>query len=468
MLDYISTRRRDDVTRNFEEVVLDGLAADGGLYVPEGCPLITPEEMQALRHVPYQGIAHRVIAPFAEGCIDSDTLYGLIDASYRGFDHPDIAPLTELRDNLYVMELFHGPTLAFKDMALQFLGNLFDHLLQKHSENLTILGATSGDTGSAAIEACRDKDTMNVFMLHPKDRVSEVQRRQMTTVLSPNIHNIAVEGSFDDCQDLVKTLFGDADFRKDMRLSAVNSINWGRIAAQIAYYVHAYLKLSAKTGADSISFAVPTGNFGNIYAGYIAASMGVPVKKLVIGTNSNDILFRFLETGQMKTGKVVPTISPSMDIQISSNFERVLFDLYGRNGEATAGTMHYFRTKGPFALDEGMMQRLRHIFSAYRFDDAETQEIMGRLHKEKNYLADPHSAVGIGAAEKYMAENGSNSPVVTLATAHPAKFPDAVKKATGVFPELPPRLADLHQREERFDVLPNDPETLKNFIRRQK
>jgi len=470
MLDYISTRRRDEVVKNFEDVVLEGLAADGGLYVPASCPVLTPEDMHSMRHVPYAGIAHRVIQPFTEGCIDSDALYGIIDKAYKHFDPPEIAPLVPVQDGLYVMELFHGPTLAFKDMALQFLGHLFDHILQKRDKKLTIVGATSGDTGSAAIEACRDKDTMDVFMLHPKGRVSDVQRRQMTTVLSPNIHNIAIEGSFDDCQDLVKALFADQVFRAEANLSAVNSINWGRIVAQIAYYVYAYLKLAAEKGTENIVFAVPTGNFGNVYAGYVASSMGVPVKKLLIGTNSNDILFRFLESGTMKTETVIPTISPSMDIQISSNFERVLFDLYGRDGEAVTGTMKYFRSKGPFALDESMMTRLHEIFAAYRFDDAATKEIMRHLHNQSGYIADPHSAIGIGAAEKYMWNSplGEKEAIVALATAHPAKFPAAVEDATGYFPSLPARLAGLHHQEERLSVLPNDLQTLKSFIREQK
>lgn len=470
MLDYISTRRRDDVVKNFEEAVLDGMAADGGLYVPASCPVIAPDEMRRLENVPYAGVAHRVIRPFVEGCINDDALYQIIEKSYKNFDHPEIAPLVPLQDRLYVMELFHGPTLAFKDMALQFLGHLFDHILQKREKKLTIVGATSGDTGSAAIEACRDKDTMDVFMLHPKDRISEVQRRQMTTVLSSNIHNIAIEGSFDDCQDLVKALFADQAFRVEKHLSAVNSINWGRIVAQIAYYVYAYLKLAAEKGTENVVFAVPTGNFGNIYAGYVAASMGVPVKKLLIGTNSNDILFRFLQSGTMKTEAVTPTVSPSMDIQISSNFERVLFDLYGRDGEAVTGTMQYFRTKGPFALDDSMMTRLREIFAAYRFDDAATKDIMRRLHQQTGYIADPHSAIGIGAAEHYMrdAPLSGKDAVIALATAHPAKFPAAVEDATGHFPPLPARLAGLHRKEERLTVLPNDLRQLKTFIREQK
>ena len=467
MLHYISTRDQSVTEKTFEDVVLDGLAPDGGLYVPTGCPLIEPDELKSLQNVPYIGVAHRVILPFVEGCIDSDELYQLLERAYKDFQHQDIAPLVELKDNLYLLELFHGPTLAFKDMALQFLGQMFDHVLHKQNRKLTIVGATSGDTGSAAIEACKDKDSLDVFMLHPHGRVSDVQRRQMTTVLSDNIHNIALEGSFDDCQDLVKAMFNDAEFRQDMQLSAVNSINWGRIVAQVAYYVFAYLKLSAQTGAEKVAFSVPTGNFGNIYAGYIASSMGVPTEKLLIGTNSNDILFRFLQTGCMQTSDVVPTLSPSMDIQISSNFERVLFDLMGRDAEALTGTMIYFRTKGPFSLDNNIMSRLRELFSASRFDDAQTMEMTQKLYQETRYVADPHSIIGVGAAEEYLKDH-PDTPVISMATAHPAKFPDAIMKSTGTFPDLPPHLADLHEREERMTVLPNDLEAVKNFIRKAK
>ncbi len=466
MINYISTRNENDEKKTFSEVVVEGLATDGGLYVPEDCPLISAEELEQLQDVPYIGIAHRVILPFVEGCIDSDTLYQLLTKAYSNFDHEDIAPLIKLKDNIYLLELFHGPTLAFKDMALQFLGLMFDHILAKNKQNLTIVGATSGDTGSAAIEACKDKDTLELFILHPHNRVSDVQRKQMTTVLSPNIHNIAIEGSFDDCQDLVKKMFNDNKFRQEMNLSAINSINWGRIVAQVPYYVFAYLKLRKTIGSDKVAFSVPTGNFGNIYAGYIAMSMGIPVEKLIIGTNSNDILFRLMETGKMATETVSSTISPSMDIQISSNFERILFDLLGRDGKSVAQIMQHFREVGPFSLNEETMIKLRNIFTAYRFNDDETTKMIRDLYNDTDYIADPHSIIGIGAANKYSSK--TDFPIISLATAHPAKFPEAIDSAISTPPTTPEKLSKLDELKEAFTVLPNDIDIVKKFIQENK
>ncbi len=467
MLKYISTRNQGEESKNFSEVVIEGLAPDGGLYVPEACPKISTAELEELKYVDYAGIAHRTITPFVDDSINSDELYQILQASYLNFSSEDTAPLKKINDDIYILELFHGPTLAFKDFALQFLGNIFDNLLAKQNKKLTIIGATSGDTGSAAIEACRDKENLEVFILHPHNRVSDVQRKQMTSVASPNIHNIAIEGSFDDCQTLVKAMFNDKELKKDKNLSAINSINWGRIIAQVAYYVFAYLRLKTKEDIDRVIFSVPTGNFGNIFAGYIAMSMGIPIEKLIIGTNSNDILFRLLATGKMEIGTVKPTISPSMDIQISSNFERILFDLLGRDGKAITKIMQHFATGKGFILEENIKQQLLRIFKAYRFDDDQTKAIIKQIYTMNNYILDPHSAIGVGAAMQYLLDNkkSNNCKIISLATASPAKFSYAIEDAIGVSPKFPPKLAEIINKEEYFTVLPNDFARVKDFIR---
>jgi len=456
-LRYISTRGsspapNDDAAMRFDDVLLAGLAADGGLYVPERWPALTQAELESYRDLAYPELAKRVIAPFVGGAIDEAALSAIIDDAYEGFDHPEIAPLIEIGPNRWLMELFHGPTLAFKDYALQVLGRLFDHVLAQRGERITIVGATSGDTGSAAIAACRDRAALDIFILHPHGRVSEVQRRQMTTVAADNVHNIAVEGTFDDCQDLVKALFGDAAFRQRMRLSAVNSINWARIVAQCVYYVWAALRLGAPE--KQVAFAVPTGNFGNVFAGYAAREMGLPVTRFIVGSNRNDILTRFFATGAMEIRGVEPSLSPSMDIQISSNFERLLFDLLGRNGARVAETMTGFREAGRFALEPAALERARAIFTGFRLNDDGTKAAIARVHAETGILIDPHSAIGVEAGRALGAD--LDVPVVALATAHPAKFPEAVEAATSVRPELPASLADLYDREERYTVLPND------------
>jgi threonine synthase len=364
-----------------------------------------------------------------------------------------------LGGGVWLLELFHGPTLSFKDVALQLVGHLFEHELQKRGEHLTIVGATSGDTGSAAIEACRDRETLDVFMLHPEGRVSEVQRLQMTSVLSPNIHNIAIEGTFDDCQDLVKAMFADFEFRDRHRLSAVNSINWGRILAQVVYYVRAAAVLGAPD--TPVAFAVPTGNFGNVFAAWVARQMGVPITSLVVGSNANDILARFFQTGVMKMEGVVPTTSPAMDIQVSSNFERLLFDLLGRDGHEVASRMERFRADGSIDLRD-VLGQMRETFSGTRIDDDAVRKIIAATHKRAGVIVDPHTAVGLGAAA--MLHRGTSVPVVCVATAHPAKFPDAVEDAIGERPELPDHLSDLLDREERCLTLPNDLEVVQAHI----
>lgn len=462
MIHYISTRGLAP-TLGFADVTLTGLARDGGLYVPDAYPIISAEELANMAHQSYLEIAWRVILPFVVDDIPSADLMRLLQASYKKFSHPEIAPLHQFQDNFYLLELFHGPTLAFKDVALQFLGQVFDYLLQKKQQKITIVGATSGDTGSAAIEAFQGKENVNIFILHPHGRVSEVQRRQMTTVQAANVFNIAVEGSFDDCQDIVKALFNDEKCRNELHLSAVNSINWARILAQVVYYVYATSRLHAKTGKP-VTFSVPTGNFGNVYAGYVARSMGLPIEKLLVATNSNDILHRFFATGRMQTEAVVPTLSPSMDIQISSNFERLLFDLCGRNGEAVGVTMKHFREVGAFKLSDEMMAQVKNIFYSGKVTDADTLELMQYVYQTKDYILDPHTAVGMGVAGAYLQEN-PDAVVVALATAHPAKFAEAVKLAIGIEPPVPSCLFGLLERPEKFDILPADFIKIQNYIR---
>lgn len=456
---YISTRGTAPVL-SFDDVLLTGLARDGGLYLPESWPSFSPEEIRSLAGKPYAEVAFAVIRPFVGDSIAEADLKRILQETYADFEHRAVAPLKQLDERTWLMELFHGPTLAFKDYALQLVGRLFDHVLKARGERVTVIGATSGDTGSAAIEACRDRAQVDIFMLHPKGRTSEVQRRQMTTILSPNVHNIALEGTFDDCQDQVKAMFNDMAFRDTMNLSAVNSINWARIMAQIVYYFVAAVALGAPDRA--VAFSVPTGNFGNIYAAYAAGRMGLPVSQLIVGSNSNDILTRFFNSGTMEMAEVSPTLSPSMDIQVSSNFERLLFDVLNRDGEAVAQTLQGFRKTGRFAVAAEQLQRLRRLFDCHRLDDAETLAEIAARHKASGELLDPHSAIGTAAAAAALRDDVS--VVVALACAHPAKFPDAVKKAAGVHPDLPPRLADLYEREERCTVLPNDLSALQRFI----
>ncbi|MCK6451681.1 MAG: threonine synthase [Alphaproteobacteria bacterium] len=458
-MQYISTRGAAPVLA-FDDALLAGLARDGGLYVPQSWPRFAPGDWRAMRGLPYAELVARVIRPFVGGAIDEATLAQLAHAAYAGFDHRAVAPLKQLDANLWLMELFHGPTLAFKDFALQLLGRLFDHVLAARGTHATIVGATSGDTGSAAIEACRDRDCLDIFMLHPHGRVSEVQRRQMTTVVSANVHNIAIDGSFDDCQDLVKGLFNDHAFRDRVGLSAVNSINWARIVAQIAYYAHAALALGAPE--RPVGFAVPTGNFGNVYSAYAARAIGLPVDLLIVGSNSNDILTRFFQSGEMRIGTVTPTLSPSMDIQVSSNAERLLFDLYDRDGAALAAAMRGFRADGRLDVGEARLKRARTLFAAARLDDAETKAVIAEECRATGEIVDPHSAIGLAAARRV--ERPRDLPVVALATAHPAKFPDAVEAAIGRRPALPARLQDLMAREERCMHLPNDLAIVREFI----
>jgi threonine synthase len=457
---YVSTRGQAPV-RDFSGVLLAGLAEDGGLYVPEHWPEFSSADWRALRGKPYAEVAARVMQPFVGSAISFATLSALCRDAYAGFDHEAVAPLIQLEHNLFTLELFHGPTLAFKDMAMQVLGRLFDHVLAERDQRVTIVGATSGDTGSAAIEAFAGRARADVVILHPEGRTSEVQRRQMTTVVAPNVGNIAVGGTFDDCQDLVKAMFADTAFRREMRLSAVNSINWARVAAQVPYYVAAALALGAPE--REVAFSVPTGNFGNVLAAWIARRMGLPVARLVIGSNRNDILFRFLDANDMSVRAVEPSLSPSMDIQVSSNFERLLFELLDRDPVATAARMARFRTEGRMAVPDAAWHRARNVLHGFRLDDAGTIGEIRRLHDACGYVADPHSAVGIAAARAHPCPAGA--PMIAAATAHPAKFPDAIERAIGSRPPLPRRLADLYQRPERYTRAPNDLAAIETLVR---
>ncbi len=461
---YCSTRG-DAPVLDFDDTLLTGLAEDGGLYLPEAWPRFDPDTLRGLAGLPYPELAARIMRPFVVGSAVEERFELLVAEAYAGFEHAAVTPLRQLDQRLWLLELFHGPTLAFKDVALQLLGLLFDAVLSARGQRLTIVGATSGDTGSAAIEACRDRANVEIFMLHPKGRTSEVQRRQMTTVAADNVHNVAIEGSFDDCQDLVKALFGDRAFRAEYRLSAVNSINWARVMAQIVYYFAAGLALGG--GTRPLSFVVPTGNFGNVFAGYAAKRMGLPVERLIVASNANDILARFFESGELAMEGVVPTLSPSMDIQVSSNFERLLFEAADRDPGLVRDLLGRFRADRRIDTGRQLWQAIRADFQGFRLDDAGTLEEMALRRRESGELLDPHSAVGTAAARHLEGGLDRAVPLVALGTAHPAKFPDAVERATGERPPLPERLADLYERPERYETLPAEAEALKAHIRRR-
>lgn len=455
---YVSTRGRAEPA-GFADILLRGLAPDGGLYVPQTWPRFSAADISGFSGQPYAEVAARVLSRFTGADFDFDTLQRLCRTAYGRFDHNDVVPLRELAPSLYLLELFHGPTLAFKDVAMQLLARLMDWALAKRRARATIVGATSGDTGGAAIDAFKASRHAAIFILHPHGRVSEVQRRQMTTVASPSVHNIAVEGNFDDCQAIVKALFNDHGFRDRVGLAGVNSINWARIMAQIVYYVTAAVSLG---GPDrEIGFCVPTGNFGDIFAGFVAKRMGVPIDRLVIATNINDILARTLATGRYETKGVKPSSSPSMDIQVSSNFERLLFDMYGRDVNMLRRLMAGLAQSGAFTVGDRELQAIRNEFDAGAADEAATAATIRETLATTGELLDPHTAVAYAVARR---QEPSASPMVTLATAHPAKFPDAVEKASGVRPGLPPRLAHLLAAEERFTVLPNDVAAIRDFI----
>lgn len=454
---YISTRGTAPAL-TFEQAMLTGLASDGGLYVPETIPTMTADEISALAGLSYEDIAFRVMKPFIGETFTDAEFKEIIAKSYAGFGHDARAPLVQLGPNHFLLELFHGPTLAFKDFAMQLIGQMFQASLSRSGKRVTIVGATSGDTGSAAIEAFKGLSNVDVFIMYPHGGVSDVQRRQMTTPTESNVHAMAVEGDFDDCQAALKEMFADIDFRDTVKLAAVNSINWGRVLAQVVYYFSSAVSLGAPH--RKVSFTVPTGNFGDIFAGYIAQKMGLPIENLVIATNQNDILHRTMETGAYTKEGVTPSMSPSMDIQVSSNFERALFDAYGRDGNAVAQLMEELKG-GEFKVSQGAMQSLRDTFTSGRASETETSATIKDMRARTSEVLCPHSAVGVKVAE----ENLSEVPMVTLATAHPAKFPAAVKAACGVHPDLPTHMADLFDRDERFTVVPNDLAGLKSFVK---
>ncbi|RDJ23634.1 threonine synthase [Bosea caraganae] len=446
----------------FSDALLAGLARDGGLYVPKAWPGLTADEIAGFAGQSYAEVAERIIGALADGDIEGKALGEMIREAYAGFRHPAVCPLTQIGDNLFVLELFHGPTLAFKDVAMQLLGRLMNHVLTLRGERATIVGATSGDTGGAAIDAFKGLERVDMFILYPQGRVSDVQRRQMTTVDAPNVHAIAVEGTFDDCQNLVKAMFNHHAFRDELGLSGVNSINWARIAAQVVYYFTAAVSLGAP--ARKVSFAVPTGNFGDVLAGWVAKRMGLPIERLMIGTNSNDILTRTLQSGAYEMRGVSATTSPSMDIQISSNFERLLFEVHGRDGATVRRLMQSLQQSGRFEIAPEPLARIRAEFDATAVSEAETAAEIGQTWREAGYLLDPHSAIGVAAARRGLKLDPA-TPVVVLGTAHPAKFPVAVEAASGVVPTLPAHLADLMEREERVTLLPNDQSQIESFIR---
>jgi threonine synthase len=458
---YISTRGEAPALA-FTDTLMAGLANDGGLYLPETYPQLAKDEISAFAGLSYAEVAEIVLSRFIGTEIDPETLKGMIGDAYAGFRHKSVAPLAQLDDQLFLLELFHGPTLAFKDVAMQILARLTDHVLKARRQHATVVGATSGDTGAAAIEAFRGLGQADVFILYPHGRVSDVQRRQMTCVEDGNVHVIALEGTFDDAQAIVKGLFQKRAFRDELSLTGVNSINWARVMAQIVYYMTSAVALGAPH--RPVSFAVPTGNFGDILAGYIAKRMGLPIERLIIATNTNDILARTLATGAYEVKGVEATQSPSMDIQVSSNFERLLFEAYGRDAGAVRRLMDGLKQSGRFSLDEAPLAAIRAEFDAASTSEAETTAEIARVYQETGGLIDPHTAVGVHAARKALAAR-PGTPVIALGTAHPAKFPDAIEKATGQHPALPAHLADLFKREERFTILPNDQTAVETFIR---
>ncbi|WP_372571306.1 threonine synthase [Ruegeria jejuensis] len=455
---YISTRGQAPEL-SFEEAMLTGLARDGGLYLPAEIPQMSHDEIAAMAGQPYEEIAFRVMWLYVSGSFDEQEFRDIITRAYAGFGHDARAPLKQLNENHFLLELFHGATLAFKDFAMQLIGQLFQVALKKRGERVTIVGATSGDTGSAAIEAFRGLDAVDVFILYPHGRVSEVQRRQMTTPADSNVHALAVDGDFDDCQAALKDMFNDFDFRDGVKLAGVNSINFARVLAQIVYYFSSAVSLGAPH--RKVSFTVPTGNFGDIFAGYLAKRMGLPIDRLVVATNQNDILHRCLSGQGYHKGDTIPSISPSMDIQVSSNFERALYYAYDQDSRAIAALMEELKSGG-FDVSQGALQALHESFDSGRVSEDETMSAIKSTLASSGELLCPHSAIGVKVAEE---QRKSDVPMITLATAHPAKFPAAVEKASGVFPPLPPRMSDLYERSERVTRIANDLGTIEEHIK---
>ena len=458
-MDYISTRGSAP-TLDFEGVTLAGLASDGGLYLPVEWPSFSREEIAAMAGLPYHELAARIMTPFVGDSLTPDELLDLCKQAYGRFAHDAVTPLAQLDERNWLLELFHGPTLAFKDVALQLLGLLFETFLTRRKSNLTIVGATSGDTGSAAIDAVAGREGVDIFMLHPNGRVSDVQRRQMTTVRAPNVYNIAIDGSFDDAQAMVKRMFADESMTSRFNIGAVNSINWARLMAQVVYYFASAVQLGAPH--RQVAFSVPTGNFGDVFAGYVAARMGLPIAQLIVATNVNDILHRALSSGDYSTGTVTPTAAPSMDIQVSSNFERLLFDVGGRDGLALAEQMHAFEATKAMQLTNAQREGASGLFTSARADADDMARAIRWAHEHAAQTIDPHTAIGLHAAQQ--SDLDPAIPIVTLATAHPAKFRDAVERATGSRPVLPSRIGDLFAREEAYTELPGDYDAVRDFV----
>jgi len=462
---YISTRQSAPAL-NFEEVVLQGLAVDGGLYVPEFFPKFSKSEIEEMVKLDYPDLVFKIISPFIDNEIPAKELKEIIAKSYQTFSHKAIAPTKQLSHNEYLLELFHGPTLAFKDFALQMLGNILNYFLTKRNQKVTIVGATSGDTGSAAIMGCKQCENADIFILHPYNKVSDVQRKQMTTVKAKNVTNIAVKGNFDDCQAMVKSMFANQDFLKGRKMVAVNSINWARIMSQIVYYFYCATRVGISTKYP-VSFSVPTGNFGDIYAGYIAKKMGLPINKLIVATNQNDILTRFIKNNDYSTNELIETLSPSMNIQVSSNFERLLFDAYKNFGleKEVAKLMAEFENTKSLKVKNDVIKFVNEYFDSYSIDDKETLALIKTLYQETEEVIDPHSIIGIGAGREFMkTKDYKGEAVITLATAHPAKFPEAIKKSLGIKVNLPNFLSDLMDKKEEMEILANDLEVVKEFI----
>lgn len=458
-MEYISTRGKAPVL-NFEEVVITGLASDGGLYVPDTLPKFSKQDIADMAGLSYCDLMFKIISPFIEGEIPDDTLKNIIKETYKEFRHSAIAPLEQIGNQEFILELFNGPTMAFKDFALQFVGRIIDYILTKRGEHVTIIGATSGDTGSAAIEGCKHSKFVDIFIMHPHDRVSDVQRKQMTTILDYNVHNMAVKGLFDDCQNIVKGMFADQSFLNGKsKLVAVNSINWCRIMAQIVYYFYSAVQLGAPH--REVSYSVPTGNFGDVFAGYVARRMGLPIQQLIVATNKNDILHRFFDSNDYSYGSPQKTLSPSMDIQVSSNFERLLFYIYNKEGLVVSDIMNRLDKDG-ITIDENRLANLREIFSSYSVSDEVTCEVIKEIFETTGELIDPHTAVAVKSARE--CRKNLDTPMVILSTAHPSKFPEAMVKAGVSEVPLPFHLKDLMSRKEKYEVFENNMDVIKNFI----
>lgn len=459
-MEYSSTRGKVQGLK-FTDAVMMGLADDGGLLLPDEIPMLTNEELSELSDLPYPELAFQVLSRFIDDIPAAD-LKRLIDRSYASFEHPETTPVVK-QDGLYILELFHGPTLAFKDVALQFLGNLFEFLLEKSGQRMNIIGATSGDTGSAAIYGVRGRKNINIFILHPKGRVSPIQELQMTTVTDTNVFNLAVEGTFDDAQSIVKEIFGDLDYKEQHALGAVNSINWARVMVQVVYYFYAWFQVNKETGCQEVDVSVPTGNFGDIFAGYIAREMGVPIRRLILATNTNSILSRFINDGDYSTADVHHSLSPSMDIQVASNFERYLFYLYNKDASAVCTAMDKFKQTGRLEFTAEQIEIVQQTFTAASIDDPETLQTIKTFYQETGYILDPHTAVGVGAGHRF---KDMDRPLICLATAHPAKFGTAVRSAIGHEPELPAAFIGIEERAKRLKIIAAKTELIKEFVSR--